>query len=289
MPRIGAIQAADWTLLLYWRQLLLHAPNARLLVTKGIDLDASRAAGGLSLVYVAGRRPCADDIARLLQTPRGSDDTGQTARISHRPDDAEGWVELLASGLTFDLAGLAPSASSLPSPADYRYGLSADFASEPLEAVTLLPGPNVASGAAMIPVVRVMSGLALRLALEADVKAVVWGPARCWMEPGYFQRTIDAWLAGGAFPALGLTALERTADGGMESVGLTFFIGTEVRIEPLAGEPAATTMKLAVRVIDLLVRHGALAEPMRLTGPDGEGLLAEPGGNGAPLRVWRKA
>jgi len=256
-------------------------------VTKGTDLDASTAVNGLSLLYSAGVRPCADDVDRLLLTQASSGQIAQTARISHRPDDAEGWVEILASGLTFDLAGLTPAAASAPSPAHYRFGLSAEIAVEPLEVVTLLPGLNISSGAAMIPVVRVMAGLALRLAIEPGVKAVVWGPARSWMEPGYFRRTIEAWLAGGAFPALGLTALERTADGGMESIGLTFFIGTEVRIEPLAGEPAALTMKLAVRVIDLLVRNGAITEPLRLTGPDGEGLLAEPGSNGAPVRVWR--
>ena len=53
-------------------------------------------------------------------------------------------------------------------------------------------------------------------------------PARTAIEPELFVRSVDAWLGGGAFPALGLVALTDTPEGGLISEGLTFFAGQEI-------------------------------------------------------------
>jgi hypothetical protein len=132
-----------------------------------------------------------------------------------------------------------------------------------------------------------MACVASALALELEALAVCWEPAGSWMDPQYFSRVIDGWCAGGAFPALGLTGIERTHDGGVESDGLAFFVGQELRIESRRGESAADTVKLAARVIDHLVNSGAIFAREALVGPGGEALLAEPTTDGKLLRVWR--
>ena len=73
----------------------------------------------------------------------------------------------------------------------------------------------------------------------------------------------------------------------MESDGLAYFIGQELRIESRHGEAAADTVKLATRVIDHLVNNGAILEREALTGPSGEPLMAEPSSDGKFLQVWR--
>jgi hypothetical protein len=239
----------------------------------------------LSLLYAAGERPSAADLARLLDEPVG--DPGQSARISHQPDESEGWLELLASGLTFDLSNLAPAASVLPTPASHFFGLPANISGTKLEAVTLAAGEHVAPGVTMLPVVRVMCGLCARLTSLGNVKAVCWQPAQSWMEPAYFKRIIATWLGGGAFPALGLTALEQTPEGAFQSRGLAFFTGQEVRVDARNGEATAVTAKLAIRLIDLLVRHGRVREAFDIPGRDGGSLLVEPVLGGEIARVSR--
>ena len=139
----------------------------------------------------------------------------------------------------------------------------------------------------MLPVVRAMAAIAGILALELEALAVCWEPAGSWMDPQYFSRVVEGWCAGGAFPALGLIGIERTHDGGVESDGLDFFVGQELRIDSRRGESAADTVKLAARVIDHLVNCGAIFTREALVGPGGEPLLAEPSTDGKLLRVWR--
>lgn len=227
----------------------------------------------LSLLYVAGERPCAADVARLLGGPANK--AGAAARVSFEPSGDEGWLELLASGLTFDIAGLSPAPAKVAPAASHLFGLPSGTRDLELEAVTLSPGEHIASGTTMLPVIRVMCGLGAGLTSLGNVKAVCWHPAQSWIEPAYFTRAIANWLGGGVFPALGLTALRQIADGSMESMGLEFFTGQEVRITKRPGESGGDTARLAVRMIDLIVRQGPLREGMDIAGPDGEELLVE--------------
>jgi hypothetical protein len=242
---------------------------------------------GVSIIFAAGQRPLADDVERALDAGSLAD-VDVRARVSFRPDHDEGWLELLASGLTFDLTGLAPTPGAALPPAGQRFALAATRTAGAIEAVSLVPGPHVSAGGALLPVVRVLCGLAARLALALPATAVCWQQAGTWMEPGYFARIIGAWLGGGAFPALGLTTLSPGSDGAVTSAGLAFFTGQELRLEARPGETAADTAKLAVRIIDALVRQGPVQDRDELRGPDGERLIAHPVEDGALLAVWRE-
>ena len=258
------------------------------LVVRETHGEALPEVAGLSLLFAAGTRPSAADVERLFSAPVAGAG-GTVTRISSRRGAQEGWLELLASGLTFDLHGLAEGEACPVPPASHYFGLPRLEADLQLEAITLVPGPHIGGGGAMVPVVKAMAVVASELALKLRPRAVCWHPAASWMDPDYFARIIAAWRGGGAFPALGMCAVERKPDGGVESQGLAFFVGHELRVEPRPGEPAAETVKLAVRMIDHLVRHGPIRAREALTGPGGEALLAEPASGGRFVRLWRDA
>lgn len=243
---------------------------------------------GVSLLFPAGSRPSQDDVARLLEA---SGDTGFLARVSHRPPDDQGWLELLVSGLTFDLSGLAPGDAAAAPPCAYRYGFDdqgeVDAPVGDLEAITLVPSGHIAAGATLEPVLRAMAGLAANLTLHLPVMSVSWQTARTTMEPRYFSRIVLNWLAGGAFPALGLTALIAAPDGSIASSGLSHFTGQEMQLEGRAGEPQANTVKLAIRLVDYFVRTGRLKAAQPIEAGDIR-LMAEPSQVGKLVLVWRE-
>lgn len=232
----------------------------------------------LSLVFAAGHRPTGKSVADAAQ----QDGSTGAYSISHRPDESEGWLELLSSGLTFDCLGLAPG-DAAPSPA--RGAMLGLDAIPDGEAVALRPGPHIAAGRGMLPVVRVLAAVGMRLATLPGVRAVCWQPAGSWMEPGYYRRVVGDWLGGGAFPALGLTSLRRESNGAMVSLGLGLLIGQELRFEPERNLSAGAVARISVRLINELISNGPLTEPQEFTGADGEQLLAVPVRGGEQLRV----
>lgn len=262
---------------------------------QGPDIDQGESARspaaepGLSLLFGRGCRPTLADIHGLAEGPAAGSDMPAGFALGHQPAAEEGWVELLVSGLSFDLSGLLPA-----EPARYpaqRHGFGFDGAELPgeLEAVRIMPAPHIIAGAALPPVVRTMAALAVVLAQLGGVRAICWHPAGIMIEPQLFARLIGTWLAGGAFPALGLTALVMDDDGGVRSDGLAFFIGQELRIEPHAESQPGETRKHAVRLIHRLVAEGAIDSARELLGYDGSLLEVEPTPGGRLLRVWRRA
>lgn len=245
---------------------------------------AAPSVSGLSLIFRPGQRPAAADVLHLLNSD--SDRTPAVA-VSYQPAPGQGWLELLAGGLTFDLTGLDPA---LPAPMPavaHWYGLPAGFAA-PVEAITLLPGEQLLGDETLLPVVRIMVGIAARLAGLAHVMAVVWHPARSVLSPQGFVVAVDSWLNGGAFPALGLTALVGDEQNGVRSEGLSFFIGRELLVEGSAGMTTAQNAKMAVRIINKLIGIDAIHHALEFMGPNGEQLCVAPSADGGFLRVCRK-
>lgn len=228
----------------------------------------------LAVLYEPGCRPSIDGVRRAGEA------TGAFA-VTFDPGDDGGWAELLITGLAIDVAGLAPRPGETAPPIAHRFGLADAWRGEGLEAVVVRPGANLAGAASMLPVVRGCVALASALAIGTGAAAVVWIPARSAMAPDYFMATVGDWLGGGAFPALGLTALFPEA-AGIASEGLAFFTGQEIEV---SGSDLAQAGRIAVRMIHTLIGHGPLAALTRLTGPEGEPLLAEPSGDGSRIRV----
>ena len=206
--------------------------------------------------------------------------------VSHRPSDDAGWVELLAGGLTFDLSGLAPAVPAPAAPQRHRFALGE--AELGLEAVSLVPGAHLAGGEALLPIVRMMTGLAVTLASLPGVVAVAWHPARSWIERQYFIRVAVSWLGGGAFPALGLTALVRDPGGLLRSEGLSFFTGQEIAIAAPAEDDPGDVAKLGIRLIHRLVEVGTIREETEFPTDDGGSVRVVPGRDHRTLHVLRR-
>lgn len=153
------------------------------------------------------------------------------------------------------MRGLAPGAPRpLPS-ARHFYGTVDNRQSFPFEAVSLEPAvPNVAREG-LLPLIQTMAETAALITGHSPARAVFWRPAGSWMDAGYFIRVVESWRANGAFPALALVGIERRADGGIMSDGLSFFIGHELQVDPKPCEHPSDTMRRAVRDIGRLVRE----------------------------------
>lgn len=225
----------------------------------------------LALLFAAGQRPTA------AQVEAAGSGTGAFS-VSYAPDPPAGWIEVLVTGLTFEVHGLAPGAGEPVPPIAHRYGLPGVGAEANLEASSIRLGPHLAGGGAMPPVVRGAIALAQALAGAERAAAVVWLPARSAMASDYFATAATAWLGGGAFPVPGLVALVETRDG-LSSQGLAFFTGQEVEASWL-GAAKPDLARCLIRAVHLLVEHGPVAAATRLRTPEGDMLRIEPRSSG---------
>lgn len=233
---------------------------------------------GLSLVFAAGQRPGLDTLAGLA----GRSLERIPFALSNIPGAGENWVELLASGLTFDCRGLAPDAAATMPGKGAMLGL---HELPQGETIVLQPSPHLAEGRGLLPVVRTLVGLGAQLGELPGFIAAHWQPARCWMAAKFFRGVVNDWLGGGAFPALGLVSLQREKDGAMVSAGLDYLIGQELSFAPNRRLEPAAVARIAVRLIHSLVDSGPLRAPSEYVGPEGEILLVEPVKRGKELKV----
>jgi len=237
-------------------------------------------------LFAPGARPDARAIARLSKASTGFivslDPVAGIATAG-----SGNWLELLANGLTFDLVGLAPGPAAAEPPHLHSIGLDARLRFDRSEAVTLNPGPHLASGAKMLPVVRSLAWLAAQLAALPGARAVAWHPAHAWSAPELFRASVLRWTEGGVFPGLGLAAFATMPDGGMQSQGLALFTGQELRLEPDLAEDRAAIAKIGLRLLHWLVENGRLEAAESIAGPEGQPLRLEPSANGRFVRVWK--
>ena len=226
-----------------------------------------------ALLFDPHSRPALADIVALAQAEYGF-------AVTHQ-DEAAGLAELLRDGLTFDCHGLAPGQALRMGTPLQCLTLPAGFSAADHALVTLVPGTSVAGAQQSLPVVRILAGLVIALGALPGLRAVAWLPARLAMPPAWFAEAVAAWLHGGPFPALALTALDRT-HAGFASRGLAYFTGQEFVWTGHGGTLCEADARGAVRLTDWLVAHGRIDTPcdVELTGfgtvrvaPDGADCL----------------
>ena len=76
-------------------------------------------------------------------------------------------------------------------------------------------------------------------------------------------------------------------DGALQSIGLDFWIGQEIRIEPPLATDRVAATRLGVRLINHLIMVGGLSQAEPMTAPDGRKLVLTPSGNRKFVRVWQ--
>lgn len=247
------------------------------------------------MLFAKGKRPDRVDVRAFAEHQ-------QAARISNDPfgEDASAqpppvwpgqplWVELLRDGLTFDLSGIAPGAQCEFPVIAHRFDLAELPTGVTHDALAFLPGPHLASASRSQPVVRTMFALVCDLIEHfEDLEAVCWGPSRSALGRRCFLSIVRAWLDGGPFPALGLTAFIAEPDNALTSEGLAFWIGQELRIEPPLGNDTVAATRLGVRLVNQLVLSGAVTADDRIIGPDGAPLVLRPSQDRSIISVRRE-
>jgi hypothetical protein len=113
-------------------------------------------------------------------------------------------------------------------------------------------------------------------------------PSRSAIGRRYFESVVSAWIDGGPFPALGLTAFVAAPDGALGSIGLDFWIGQELLIEPALCADKVAATRLGVRLVNQLVLTGGLSGDERIIAPDGTRLVLRPSGDRSTINVWRE-
>ena len=208
----------------------------------------------LFMLFHVGRRPTAPDVRATLAR-------GSCGQVSYDPAGGDGvgvpgdWLEVVLDGLTFDVLGLAPGRSLQPSIPRHLFGLPA-AALTGCEAIGLAPGPHIASAASAPPVVRTLLRLAAGLASQLEgVVAMQWLPAASVMQKDRFVDIVGDWLAGGPFPALGLTGVVEQPGPQIASDGLAFFTGRELVLDPALSTDRVAATRLITRLIDRLVNE----------------------------------
>jgi len=244
------------------------------------------------LLFAKGKRP---SIAAIREFAEAND----AVSISHDPErlprpglsdaaspDGANLLELVRAGLTFDVAGLSPGAHAGWTAPDVAMDLEKVPNSFTHESIRLMPGQHLAGGARAMPIMQGLMAIARDLVLGfGGIEAVVWGPAKCAIGPKYFESIISDWLSGGPFPALGLVSFHETIDGGLQSTGLDYWTGQELRIEPPLVDDKVAATRLGVRLVDHLVHAGKLQSPERMIAQDGTSLVLNPSSNRRFVRV----
>ena len=274
--------------------------------TETISESQHHDAAGLNVLFAIGKRPTRGAIkafvarqnaVSLSHDPSGDHPValipveGLPPSLQPAASTADDvlWLELLRDGLVFDLKGLAPGASCAFPEIQHRFDCAEEPCSFRLDAMLIQPGPHLATLGGSAPVARGMLALASDLIHHfPDLEAVYWPPSQSAIGRRFFESVITAWLDGGAFPALGLTAFRESIDGALQCVGLDFWIGQELRIEPPLSFDKVAATRLGVRLINQLVIVGGQDESERIIGPDGTRLVMRPSRNRRYVRVWRE-
>lgn len=221
----------------------------------------------MALVF-SGDRPARADLARLGAAGGAGMDFAVTGFQGE-----DGGDEVLALGLTFEIHGLAEDE---PVYAD-RSGPYLGLAEAPAgEAIAIVPGIHIRSDPMMLAVLRVLAGIAARLA-SAGASALRWEPAGLWVDAPFFTRATDAWREGDAFPAPGLISFERAGEA-LRTRGLSCLTGQELimRGDFTPEERASRT----VRLLHLLVDGPPIDRERKVRLPGGSYAVLRPSADG---------
>lgn len=219
--------------------------------------SAPRADACLALLFAPQSRPDAAAIARALKDAR-------VGIVSHEPEGRDranstvDWIEILASGLTFDAIGIAPGQPlALGAPSTWR-GPSQPSAGES-EALGIAPGPHLAGAGHLLPVVKAHFGIAAALLSHCQgARGAVWLPSDLGVAAKTFVALVTDWLDGGPFPAPTLIHCKETAARGMVTSGMAFFIGHEIRLHPSLVPDPVGARRLLFRLADRFVENGGV-------------------------------
>ncbi|ABC63180.1 hypothetical protein ELI_05440 [Erythrobacter litoralis HTCC2594] len=245
--------------------------------------DGAGSGSDLVLLFHAQERPSIAEVVSVVASLNGVSVVGEAVGN----EQASKRLELHIDGMTFDLVGLDPAPRiAVPEIRDWR-DIAVEVRGAPLVGVGLAAGPHIEAGKASTPVVRGALRLARLLGdAFAGCAGVCWVPSGVAQSKPAFVDAVDRWLGGGPMPTTFVVTLAAAIDGAIESRGLAWFTGQEVRIEPIVADDREQAKLLAYRLVEQLIHRGTLEAPEQSTAPDGRVLRLEPSANRRYVRVW---
>lgn len=261
--------------------------KGRIVIGSGRSSGGLEPGSGLWLYFDAGADCDRAIVARQLESAgllagHMSKIGGASSVGGHAVPD----YELLLDGLTFDAFVYAPPVRGAPEyPAQ-----SGQFSAGELDArcaLLIIPGPHLDGAPRSLPVVRGQWRLAARVC-EAlpQVTIAGWPPSGTLLAANAFSACATGWTAGAPFPAWGLITLRPAMGSALQSMGLAYFIGQELRIEADLATDADHITRLGLRIAEMLAHRGPLEQVELFAGPDGGAVRLEPSANGRFVRVW---
>lgn len=235
---------------------------------------------GWEVLYAPGSAPSLDAVCAAFAGGDGRGDREMEFACERLVNPASGMptLECMGRGLAFDIA--SSNAWDDADNPEVEHTFDVDTNSLAVRSgLSIMPGPNIASAAHALPVVRAGAALVRSVCGIGEPSAVIWRPIGSAMGVRYFRDIAGSWLHGGPFPALGLTALRAAPDGGLHSQGLALFTGQELRLVPAIAETGAEAYALGTRLIDRLVEGEPVRSPFALSGPDGRTIHLAPSPN----------
>lgn len=262
----------------------MRAPRRQkpvLIAEDGLQRGKVRTGMAWEVLYPSGSVPRLERLQAAFNAV-GDDESRMPALSCQRlVNPASGYptIECMVGGLGFDIAAIGVWNREEHAAIEHCFDVEPDtFFNR--AGLTIVPGPDIANMAHAMPVVRAGAMLVRRIIDFKSPLAIVWRPIGSAMEPGYFRRVVDAWLAGGPFPSLGMVGLRSAPDGGLHSHGLALFTGQELRLDPAIAEAGSEGWALAARLIDRLVESDAVQSPLELSGEGGRTIRLAPSANG---------
>ncbi len=243
---------------------------------------------GLHFLFSAGATPSAGEFVKL--TAEGTTfQSNVIAPDTHSSvEDRSPIVELVRSGLTFDLSGFAPSSSSAGCQPKHFIGVDREIIREGCEGLLLNLGPHLQGVHSNLLVVREMLTLSAEIAgVIPKCVAMQWLPSATAISTERFVHNVTRWTDHGEFPVDPLIALQLKSIGGTHSEGLTLFTGQELRIEPEATLDPNSVIQIGKRLLGYLALRGPISKAEEVAGPDGSPIRLEPSNNGKFVRAWR--
>ena len=256
-----------------------------MLASQALLGEEARSPQGLYLLFEPGARPQRSDVLAMVEAldlvwvshvpASGPVDPQDT--VKGRDGYSEQWLELMSSGLTFDLLDMAPAPGVAVPQVVHRVAVAAECDPHDKEAMVLVPGPHLADGANSLPIIRAMLDLGCKMARRLEgVEAICWSPARSATDKELFCRSVEGWTEGGPFPAFGLTSFGADEEGHFASEGLSFFVGQELRLHPTLAQDRLAATRLGMRLVHEIVSAGRVGEAREFATEDGERYTLNP-------------
>ncbi|MEM8919504.1 MAG: hypothetical protein AAGE37_11660 [Pseudomonadota bacterium] len=147
------------------------------------------------------------------------------------------------------------------------------------QAVGITLGHHLVTGKHMPAVNLALLSIARRIGLELEATGIVWQPAKLHVDFAHFSEAVEQYAEHHIFPTIVQIALRSPGNGRLETRGLTYFVGREVRTLFSAQQNTRAWMSHFLKIT------GALISGRRLTN---ETAILSNAPNNAQLTSYRR-